>query len=387
MKSIIPVLLGILLVILTGCGPTEKTSSAPTTSLPAKTVPSATTPPGTSAPVTTANLPTATATPAVTASPLPTLKLENYDGGFFSLKKPVGWEVVTAGGCSTFAFDARDKANPANRIFFFGEIGPVYLAESQKEVDQNYMDMGGYPVLWFEMPVIDPLTPENFLASFHLIAQTSIAQGFMPGLPEFNDIEIIATGEETTFIAGGQTKVIRALFREGGQLGEGLFYITVAPLIPLTGLPSGGIGYGFCFTGITAARDDFKFYESQLQESLNSLKFSEAYVKDCLAQQQQQGAALRDIGQTLSETSDIIMDSWESRNRSDDILSEKRSDAMLGYERVYDPDTGTVYETPLGFYDDYNTNRDKYKMDNLQPLPDSDWNLWTAPTEPVTKID
>jgi hypothetical protein len=326
-------------------------------------------------------------TSTTTVKTTPSLKLEEYDGDFFTLSKPAGWEVVTAGACSTFAFYTRDKENPANQLFYFGEIGPVYLAEEQKEVDQNYMDMGGYPVSWFEMPVINPLTPENFLSSFHLVAETNIGQEFMPGMPDFKDIETISTAEETTFIPGGQTKTIRALFRQGGQLGEGLFYITVAPLIPLTGLPSGGIGYGFCITGITAVRKDFKFYESKLQESLNSLSFDDNYINDCLEAQQQQGAALRNIADTLSETSDIIMDNWENRNRSDDIISEKRSDAILGYERIYDPETGTVYEAPLGFYDGYNSNRDRYNQDNLQLLPDNDWDLWTAPTEPAAEID
>ena len=371
MKSSLIVLLLLSAILITGCNPAPETSQTTKSATPSSTTAV------TSPPVTT----------TMTTQPTPSLKLENYDGGFFSFNKPVGWDVTVAGACSTFSFCARDKANPANQIFYFGEVGPVYLAEEQKTIDQDYMDMGGYPVLWFEMPVIDPLTPENFLAGFHLVAQTNIAREFMPGVPELNDIEIVSVTEETTFITGGQTKTIRALFRQGGQLGEGLFYTTVAPLIPLTGMPSGGIGYGFCFTGITAVRSDFKFYQEKLYESLNSLTFSQGYIDDCLAQQQQQWATVRDIGDTLSETSDIIMDTWESRNRSDDILSEKRSDVMLGYERVYDPDTGTVYETPLGFYNDYNINRDKYKKDNLQLLPEDDWSLWTAPTEPVTDID
>jgi len=362
-------------ILITGCSPAPATTGTQATT-PFNTI--------TVQPSTTATTPTKT---TVVSKPLPALKLESYNGGIFTISKPAGWEVVTGGACSTFGLDIRDKANPANRIFFMGEVGPLYLAESQKEVDQNYMDMGGYPVLWYEMPVIDPLTPENFLVSYHLVAETSIAQNFIPGLPELRDIEIISMAEQTSFLFGGQTKTIRALFKQGGQLGEGLFFITVAPLIPLTGMPAGGIGYCFCFTGITAARADFKFYEARLYESLNSMKFSEAYIQDCLAAQQQQGAALIDLGKTLSDTSDIIMDTWENRNRSDDILSEKRSDVMLGYERVYDPETGTVYETPLGFYDDYNISRDKYRMDNLQPLPDDNWSLWTAPTEPVTEID
>lgn len=62
----------------------------------------------------------------------------------------------------------------------------------------------------------------------------------------------------------------------------------------------------------------------------------------------------------------------------DDIISEKRSDAILSKERVYDPETGDVYEVENGFYDSYNINRDQYEMSNLQSLPDDSWDLWTA---------
>lgn len=303
------------------------------------------------------------------------------------MKKPVDWDIVTAGSCSTFAFCIRDKEHPANQIFYFNELGPVYLAEEQKTIDKNYVNMGGSLPSWFEMPVVDPLTPENYLSSFELIADTSIAKKFMQGFPELRDIEIISMVEETSPIAGGQTKTIRALFQQGGELGEGLFYITVAPLIPLTGFAWGGTGYGYVITGITSVKSDFTYYQETLAQSLNSLDISQSYVDDCLKQQQQQVVGILKAGKTLSETSDIIMDVWENRSRSDDIITEKRSDAILGTERVYNPDTGTVYEVPLGFYDEYNIHREQYHMDNLQLLPDSDWNLWTAPTEPGDDIN
>jgi len=367
--AVIPIMLALLVL---GCSPAPDAGPSKTAASPSATSPAATTAP-----------------PSVTASPmpLPSLELEDYDCGVFSMQKPLGWNVKTAGACGTFSVCIQDRESPVNRIFFFGEVGPVYLAEEQKTIDRDYMDMGGFPVMWYEMPVIDPLTPENFLENFHLLAQTGIAQEFMPGLPELWDIEIISAVEETAFIPGGRSKTIRALFREQGQLGEGLFYITVAPLLPLSGMPGSGIGYGFCFTGITASRAEFKYYQAALYASLSSMAFADDYISDCLAQQQQQWSAVSDIGKTLSETSDIIMDAWESRSRSDDILSEKRSDVMLGNQRVYDPDTGIVYDTPLGFYDDYNINRDRYDMDDLQLLPEDDWDLWTAPTEPVTEIE
>jgi len=265
-------------------------------------------------------------------------------------------------------------------------VGPVYLAEEQRIIDKNYMDMGGYPVLWFDMPVVNPLTPENFLINFSLVAETSIARNFMPGLPELKGVEIISTVEEMSPLSGGQTKTIRALFQPNGELGEGIFYITVAPLLPLAGLPGGGIGYGYSFTGITSVKADFKYFQKTLTQSLESLNISQSYIDDCLRQQEQQYQGILKAGKTLSETSDIIMDSWEYRNKVDDIISEKRSDAILGNDRVYDPDTETVYEVPLGFYEDYSLYREQYNMNNLQELPDGDWNLWTAPTKSGDEI-
>ncbi len=357
MKRLVLILLTLAAVLTLGCN--SKTQE-PT----ALTSPTASTP-----------------SPSTVSQPSPTLSLEDYNGGFFSIKKPVGWEIVTAGACSTFSFCIREKEHPANQIFYFNELGPVYLSEEQKTVDKNYVDMGGSLPSWFEMPVVNPLTPENYLSSFELIADTSIAKKFMQGFPELRDIEIISGVEEKAPLSGGQTKTIRALFQQNGELGEGLFYITVAPLIPLTGFAWGGIGYGYVITGITSVKSDFSYLQDKLTEILRSLNISQEYVDNCLQQQQQQLEGLLKAGNTLAETSDIIMDVWENRNHSDDIISEKRSDAILGKERVYNPDTGTIYEVPLGFYDEYNLHRQQYNMDNLQPLPDNDWNLWMAPTE------
>ncbi|PIP21662.1 MAG: hypothetical protein COX39_01520, partial [Candidatus Nealsonbacteria bacterium CG23_combo_of_CG06-09_8_20_14_all_40_13] len=104
-------------------------------------------------------------------------------------------------------------------------------------------------------------------------------------------------------------------------------------------------------------------------------------------QQNEQTQKILKAGQTLSETSDIIMEGWENRNKSDDILSERRSDVMLGRDRVYDPSSGNVYDVENGWYDDYNINRQEFKMSNLERLPENNWDLWTAPTKDAKEID
>ena len=158
-------------------------------------------------------------------------------------------------------------------------------------------------------------------------------------------------------------------------------------LLPFTGGPGGGLGYGFSVTGITAPKGEFQDIEDILVKSVGSYSISQSYVGNCLAQQANTYGAILKAGKTLSETSDIIMQGWENRNRTDDVLAEKRSDAILGKERLYDPNTGEVYEFENGFYDKYKLEQNRYEMDNLQILPDESHNLWTkAPLDGYTHL-
>jgi hypothetical protein len=309
-----------------------------------------------------------------------TIDLENYNGGFFSIEKPKGWSVITAGSCSTFAFLASDPSEPLKQVFYFGEVGPVYLSEQQRQIDYQYMNMGGYPVTWIDMPAVYPLTPGNFLKQFHSVAKSRIGQGFMPQIPRLENIKVISSVAQPNPFSGATTELVRALFTQGGNLGEGLFLVTVAPMLPFAGGPGGGIGYGFCFIGITAPKSAFPNLEATLSKSIASFTFGQSYVQNCLAQQAETYKGLLKAGKTLSEASDIIVQGWENRNKTDDIISEKYSDATLGRERLYDPNTGDVYEFENGFYDKYKLDQNKFEMNNLQPLPNDNHELWTKPT-------
>jgi hypothetical protein len=319
-------------------------------------------------------------------SPKESLKLEDYNGDFFGIKKPAGWQISTGGNCATFSIVMQDQSNPLRKIFYFGEMGPVYLSENQKRVDEDYMNMGGYKVLWYEMPVINPLNPENFLKNMYKISATDFIKQFMTSVPSLDQFEMISS-ENANSIVSGDTKLIRGLFKENNQIGEGLFFLTTAELLPESNLPSGGIGYAFTLIGVSSEKSAFKDLEGDLLTSIRSFHISDSYVSNCVAEQNEQAKAALRISQTLSETSDIIMQGWENRNKSDDIISEKRSDAMLGRDRVYNPDTGNVYDVENGWYDSYNINRENYNLNNLQKLPDGNWDLWTAPTLSENKID
>ena len=65
----------------------------------------------------------------------------------------------------------------------------------------------------------------------------------------------------------------------------------------------------------------------------------------------------------------MIMDSWNKRSSSYDIISQKQSDATLGYERVYDTTTNEVYRAYNGFTDKYNGNRYQPATDEMYKSP------------------
>jgi hypothetical protein len=307
------------------------------------------------------------------------LDLENFNGGFFSIEKPKGWSVITAGSCATFAFLASDPSEPLKQVFYFGEVGPVYLSEQQRQIDYQYMSMGGYPSTWIDMPAVNPLTPSNFLKQFHLIAKSKLAQGFMPQFPRLENFKVISSVAQPSPMNGATTELVRALFTQGEKLGEGMFLVTVAPMLPFNGGPGAGIGYGFCIIGITAPQNEFRNLEATLSKSIASFSFGQSYVQNCMAQQAETYKGILKAGKTLSEASDIIVQGWENRNKTDDILSEKYSDATLGRERLYDPNTKEVYEFDNGFYDKYRLDQNKYEMNNLQLLPNDNHELWTKP--------
>ena len=311
-----------------------------------------------------------------TEEPKQEIVLEKFDGKFFSIDKPEGWNIYTAGACSEFAFLIRDDKEPLRQIFYFGSVGPVYMSEEQKQIDHEYLSMGGYAIPWIEMPVVDPLTPQNFLSKFHLVVQTEVAQSFMPQAPKLENLQIISTTSQPSFIAGGKTELIRGIFVQDGKVAEGLFLVTVAPFMPSTGGPGGGTAYGLQIIGVTSPKREFMHLENTLVTSVQSFMVTQSYVDNCVRQQAETYAGILKAGKTLSEASDIIMDGWQKRNKVDDITAEKRSDAILSNERLYDPETGEVYEVESGFYENYDINRERYEMNNLKPLPGDDWDLW-----------
>lgn len=308
----------------------------------------------------------------------PAIRLESHNGGFFSIEKPAGWQLITAGQGSTLTVWMRDPQESARQAFFFGAVGPFYLSQQQKAIDWQYMTRGGYPVPWSDMPVVSPPTASHFLAGWNALATTRIARSFMAELPLFPDLTVISIQSVPDPYTGGTAELIRALFKLNGKAVEGLFTATIIQTVPFANGPGGHQGYALMFMGVTAPQREFLDVQEPLLRSLSSFSLSMQYVQACITSSREAFAGVMRAGQTLRESSDIIAKGWAARQKTYDILSAKRSDAMLGKERVRDPHTGEVFEFPNGWYKEYDLSRNKFNRSGLQPIPDNDYDGWTA---------
>jgi hypothetical protein len=310
--------------------------------------------------------------------------LELHDAGYFSIQKPRGWQVITAGACGTFAFLVRDPADPLRQVFYFGTIGPVYLAESQRTIDQAYMDAGGFPIPWIDAPAVDPLTPAHLLEHWPDVAAMDAATAFMPQFPPLAGLRLVSTTPRPAMLPGGETGEARGLFTLGDRVGEGLFLATVKVFSPFTGMPAGGTGYSHFVCGVTAPKAEFPEKVELLRTSLDSFTVTQSYADYCFAQSQATWAAVAEAGRTLSEASDILWEGWLARTQAEDVTAESWTDAFRGVERVYDPSTGTVYEVPAGWYDGYDPS---HCATQLLLLGTSDpYDLWMKATVPASEI-
>lgn len=298
------------------------------------------------------------------------LPLSEWSDGTISVNVPEGWSTSSGGQCSTKYFISKDPNDPISQVFYFSELGPVYLNAEKKAFDQQYVAMGGYQLFWTDAPVIQPLTPESFLKEgIKGVAAMALAKQLAPDLPVIENVNIVA-GQDTSFPLGynGLQKVFTAEFEENGKKGKGQF------LVVTTEFPVMSLGYAMMLIGVTSSPEKFDGIRESLIKSIGSFTIDQDYVNKCIAAQNQAAAGALKAGKALSETSDIIMSAYEYRQQSMDRINEQWSDVILGRERLYDPGTETVYSVPNGFKDYYDTKRDSFEMNNLQEIPQEKWN-------------
>ena len=292
------------------------------------------------------------------------IEFEDYSINEFSIKKPKGWKVDTFGDYIHYTIKVYDSNNPTYQFFLNMKTEGYNKSEDAKRWQQKY-----YPNNMFaKTSVIATKDTEGFYKIFNDLGTLNNTNKFtFPTLTDFTVTDNLGKGS-----LGGD--MLRATFKDAnGKEGEGIFtaYVyDVGSYYVSENIFSGkqiDIQYLNVYDAIfiTAPKDEFIDWQDALNTICSSLEFTDTFINGF---NQQQDAVMKNFQQIRAignQISDGIMDSWNKRNKSFDIMSQKQSDATLGYERVYDTETNEIYKAYNGFTDDYDGERYKPITDDM----------------------
>ena len=298
------------------------------------------------------------------------IEYEDYDNGLVNLKIPKGWKVdVAPTDYIHYSFKVYNPNNP-NYVFLFGLKQEGFL--KSEKARSTYAKL--YPDAMFsKLAPIDPQTTEAFYKVWNdnvkLSNETELKQEYFPYLNEFTVIDTLGQSD-----LGGD--ILRATFKDNsGNLNQGLFTSTVMSTgsyyinTDIFNLFSEKVDvwplnvYNIIF--MAAPDSEFINYEEVLDYCISTITFSDKFMSGFNTEEQTLVSTIKANQQVYDSISDMIMDSWEKRNNSYDIISQKQSDATLGYERVYDTETGDIYKAYNGFTDDYHGDRYQTITDDM----------------------
>lgn len=292
------------------------------------------------------------------------IKLTKFDNGLFSLNIPEGWKVDVLGDYIHYTIKVYNPENPMYQMFFNMKTEGYNKSQAAKKWQQTY-----YPNnIFAKCAVIEDKTTEGFYKIFNELGTLNNTSEFtFPTLTDFTVVQKLGTSA-----LGGD--VLRATFKDSnGKEGEGLFTAYVydpGPYYVTENITSGNqidIYYLNVYNTIfvTAPKNELIDWEDTLNKMVASLEFSNTFISQYQSQQDSVMKTFQSVRNICNQITDIIMSAWEARSASYDIMSQKQSDAILGYERVYDTEKGDIYKAYNGFTDDYSGERYKAISDDM----------------------
>ena len=303
------------------------------------------------------------------------ITLEEYKSDIFSMKKPKGWTVETGGTGIFYTIRVYDPQNTNNQVYLMTKIQPLLKSASAKSYWQNYYNLSGSNSqyrLFADAVVLDNPTTDGFYKKFNEITTyiKSIDPSFssirFPKFTNFKKQEEFESSASMKSVAL-DSKVLRGTFTgDNNKSGEGLF---MASIVNFGNQYNGGVDMLYYMVydimAITAEKNEFIDYKDILLESVNSIEFSDSYIKTTIDDGNAKTKQALELNASTQKAFDSYMSAWESRSKSYDIMSQKQSDATLGYERVYDTENGDIYKAYNGFTDNYDGERYKPITDDM----------------------
>ncbi len=274
--------------------------------------------------------------------------------GYFTMDVPQGWRVKVGLKPSgkfdliSYAITMYDPRRPERELYLC--LNSAIGLKSQ-EARNWYIRSYGASSYFAQMPVVPELSTAGFFAAMCPLV----------GHQKFKVLERIGRSA-----LGGDVIVAESTCAASGRRVQGVYHAMVSsmrqivqrdPFRPGAGQLDVGVVTEYSVLSETAPKEEFMDWQPVLDRSLASITFTEAFHR----QRREAWARVMGTSRYIMQTGDsirgMIMDSYNRRNATYDVLSQKRSDATLGYERVQDTETGEYYRAENGFTDWYKGTR------------------------------
>ena len=299
----------------------------------------------------------------VVASPASQIKYERYDNGLFSAEIPKGWVVEThdLSDYIHYTFQIYDPKNPNLRILYNMQTSDYWATKADYDFYHNL-----YPTsILCNNPWLEEQSTMGILPAFF----KTVIDGNYFKFRRLSGFEKIESLGRDPF--GGEIIHATALNPQGQKV-EGVFGCSFQ-ILNLYYVNFANV-YGMVM--LTAPEGELSNWIEVLEHVYGSVEYSQFYQNELNKQLIASGQATMEIARICSQTTDIVISGWESRQAAYDRISQKQSDATLGYERVYDTEKDTIYRAPLDFLDSYSGNRYKAVTDDQYLLPIDGYIQW-----------
>jgi hypothetical protein len=262
--------------------------------------------------------------------------------GGVSILLPSGWNTLVLPGCSGLV--AADSSLPRGVVFLNG------LHQSVQALPQG-------------------ITPELYVTDY-------MAQDFSVGGNRVSEVKILfyEKADISALNTGGITaKSMRISYLSNGVPCTGSFTVATYQ----TGV-STAVAY---LWGIYSTTDKFYADAPDLLRIFYSINYSSSSLSACRNMLNTAWEGANKVGDTIRRTGEQMRQEnlrlYQDRQASNDEFLEKFSDSILDRDRVYNPDTGEVYEVDPNFYTYYDINRDQYNYQNMRELQPGEWLKYT----------
>jgi len=253
-----------------------------------------------------------------------------------------GWNTLVLPGCSGLI--AADSTMPRGVVFLNG------LHQSVQPLPQG-------------------VTPERYVTDY-------MAQDFSVGGNSVSEVKILfyENADISALNTGGITaKSMRISYVSNGVPCTGSFTVATYQ----TGV-STAVAY---LWGIYSTSDNFLADAPDLLRIFYSIDYGSSALSSCRNSLNTAWAGANKVGDTIRRTGEQMRQEnlrlYEDRQARNDEFLEKFSDSILDRDRVYNPDTGEVYEVDPNFYAYYDINRDQYNYQNMRELQPGEWLKYT----------